>query len=329
MLILKNKEIFSKIEKTSTCWVWKGALTKKGYGNCKLGKESLAHRVVYKLIKGHLPSVLHHTCHNKICVNPKHLKSTVLWKNGRLKGNNEENNRKYDERESTKQIIYTQKPMDQAVLSILKKIAICDDDECWMWMGATHGNGYSRMVRNGREQSIHIIMFELFTERITDDNVIHHLCNNKLCCNPDHLKQVTHSENISISRKQKTKSIKHCKHGHLYTKDNLIKSNTQRRCKTCDNIREKAKSEHDGALLSLKNSAYPIPKDNGTWVMDIPYLPRPKLPIREYCEKWHKMIPENMIIEQITGYAKCRECKRLGLRRHYDKYIRKSRRCNR
>lgn len=324
MLILKNKEIFSKIEKTPTCWIWKGALRRDGYGNCKLGKESLAHRVVYKLIKGSLPPLLHHKCHNKICVNPDHLETTVLWKNGRLQGNNEENNRKYDERESTKQIIYSQKPIDNAVLSILKKIAICDDDECWIWMGATHGNGYSRMERDGRQQSIHIIMFELFVERITDGNVIHHLCNNKLCCNPSHLKQVTHSENISISRKQKTESINHCECGHQYTKDNLLKCNTHRRCKTCKNIRERASSERDGALLSLKKSSYPIPKADGTWILDIPYLPRPKLPIREYCKKGHKMIPENMIIEQVTGHAKCRECKRLGAGKHYDKNIRKS-----
>ncbi len=322
---LKHKKIFEKIEKTSTCWYWKGALTKKGYGNCKLGKESLAHRVVYIIIKGNVPPLLHHTCHNKACVNPDHLEPTTIRQNGRLQGNNEEKNKEYDEQESTRQIIYTQKPMDNAVLNILKKIAICGKDECWMWMGATHGNGYSRMVRDGITQSPHRIMFELFVERIPDDKIVHHTCNNKLCCNPDHLKLVTHSKNISIARKQKTESIKGCKvGGHLYTEDNLIKCSTQRRCKICEDIRRKAMSEHKRVLQSLKNSSYQIPQYDGTWAIDIPYHPRPKLPIRKYCEKNHKMIPENLAIDSTDGHAKCRECRRLGAGRHYDKYLRKN-----
>lgn len=69
---------FGKVEKTSTCWWWRGAADRKlGYGNFyRHGKTVCAHRVAYELLVGSIPAgrVLDHICRNPACVNPAHLR---------------------------------------------------------------------------------------------------------------------------------------------------------------------------------------------------------------------------------------------------------------
>ena len=65
----------SKIEKTDTCWLWKGTLFKHGYGAFRMnGKNMLAHRVSFFFANGAFPTgVLRHTCDIPNCVRPSHL----------------------------------------------------------------------------------------------------------------------------------------------------------------------------------------------------------------------------------------------------------------
>lgn len=58
------------------CWIWSGAIHSTGYGQIKWnGKSTVAHRVVYELVKGEIPQglFLDHLCSVKLCVNPDHL----------------------------------------------------------------------------------------------------------------------------------------------------------------------------------------------------------------------------------------------------------------
>lgn len=75
----KNKQrlrFFSKVEMTNSCWLWKGAKTKSGYGvysfNCKYIR---AHRASYLIHKGEIPQgmLVLHSCDVRDCVNPDHL----------------------------------------------------------------------------------------------------------------------------------------------------------------------------------------------------------------------------------------------------------------
>lgn len=67
---------WSKVDKTDSCWLWKGALQSRGYGHLQIyGNAVLAHRHSYALAKGAIPKgrVIDHICRVRNCVNPDHL----------------------------------------------------------------------------------------------------------------------------------------------------------------------------------------------------------------------------------------------------------------
>lgn len=69
------KRFWTKVDKTSECWLWTGALN-KGYGAFSIkNKAKQAHRLAYQFVKGQIPEGLEldHLCKTKHCVNPSHL----------------------------------------------------------------------------------------------------------------------------------------------------------------------------------------------------------------------------------------------------------------
>lgn len=75
-----DKQRFEKyIEKTETCWKWTGGKDIKNYGIFFYkGKTQLAHRtslLIYERVKRLTPGLqVLHSCRDKSCVNPDHLR---------------------------------------------------------------------------------------------------------------------------------------------------------------------------------------------------------------------------------------------------------------
>ena len=76
---------WQKVDKTDLCWLWTGAKTRSGYGNCWFaGRYMRAHRVSFLLAN---PGIdisglcVDHLCHVTACVNPSHLRATTYKQN--------------------------------------------------------------------------------------------------------------------------------------------------------------------------------------------------------------------------------------------------------
>jgi len=80
------ERFWSKVDTSGDCWEWTAGKTASGYGNFKrYGKDCVAHRVSFELVRGEIPDglVLDHLCRNHACVNPAHLEPVTRWENVR------------------------------------------------------------------------------------------------------------------------------------------------------------------------------------------------------------------------------------------------------
>ncbi len=72
----KPEAFWSLVDKTETCWLWKGHINADGYGQRRQdGIQGEAHRVAWRLTHGDIPKGRYvlHRCDVRHCVNPAHL----------------------------------------------------------------------------------------------------------------------------------------------------------------------------------------------------------------------------------------------------------------
>ena len=122
-------------------------------------------------------------------------------------------------------------------------------DSCWNWIGSKTTSGYGDYC-NGIRRYAHRISYCLFNGSISSDKVIDHKCMNKMCVNPDHLREVSGfinatENNCSVVFNNFNKE--NCKNGHTLSGDNLIitfRKKEGKEYRVCRECRDKISREN-------------------------------------------------------------------------------------
>lgn len=99
-------------------------------------------------------------------------------------------------------------------------------DNCWFWGNSKNTHLYGILMYKGIKYLAHRVSYHFYkNDKLIDGLVIDHLCNNKKCVNPNHLKQTTIYENAfrpkRWSKLSNNRSIPAllfkgiCKNGHV------------------------------------------------------------------------------------------------------------------
>jgi hypothetical protein len=118
---------------------------------------------------------------------------------------------------------------------IARKVTVSPETQCWEWNGYKH-DGYGRFSINSNRIMAHRYAYEQLIGPIPEGLVLDHLCRNRPCVNPRHLRVVTrtvnsteNTESVTMENKSKT----HCDNGHPFTEANTYPTGDGRRCRIC------------------------------------------------------------------------------------------------
>lgn len=77
---------------------------------------------------------------------------------------------------------------------------------CWEWQGKITNSGYGEIRVNQKHMLTHRLSYQTFVREIPSGMIVCHKCDNKKCCNPDHLWLGTQKQNC----KDKIKKNRNC-----------------------------------------------------------------------------------------------------------------------
>lgn len=120
------------------------------------------------------------------------------------------------------------------------KVLKAGPDECWPWSGKPNNLGYGQARAAGITESAHRFAVIFDGRQIPDDMVVDHICRNRICCNPKHLRvvdQATNAVENSLGLPAINIAKTHCDRGHPLEGDNLATqmrgNRIKRRCREC------------------------------------------------------------------------------------------------
>lgn len=106
---------------------------------------------------------------------------------------------------------------------------------CWIWTATDNGHGYGSLRVRSKRIYAHVLSFLIHKGPIPEGKEIDHKCRTRNCVRPEHLRAITHRENVlagdSPSAKQAAR--RHCLRGHPLQGENLYVHNGHRGCLIC------------------------------------------------------------------------------------------------
>ena len=116
---------------------------------------------------------------------------------------------------------------------------------CWLWTASTNQAAYGQfwIFHRTKKTTAHRFAYEQEHGPIPSGLEVHHLCGIRNCVNPEHLKAVTHRENILCSKHPSmvTHRSGRCGAGHPYTPENGHIYRGKWHCRVCKGIRNDAR----------------------------------------------------------------------------------------
>lgn len=127
-------------------------------------------------------------------------------------------------------------------------------DECWRWLGHLY-EGYGNFSLGGMGMKAHRVAMFIAGHSVPDGMHVDHICRNRACVNPSHLRVVSAKVNTlenSVAFPARMKAKTHCKSGHPLTVGNIAPSKYAkygwRICLKCNQIGRRARNERRAAM---------------------------------------------------------------------------------
>lgn len=158
-------------------------------------------------------------------------------------------------------------------------------ENCWNWTASLDSHGYGSFWDGKRNvKACNWLYEQLFytTKGLVKD----HLCRNRRCVNPLHLREVTHKENILCGEGLAAQNARktHCRKGHPFNKENTrIDRRGKRICLSC---------------YSNWKEVYNATRRKGT---------KHRCSAQTHCKYGHEFTKENITITK-QGWRRCNIC---------------------
>lgn len=96
-------------------------------------------------------------------------------------------------------------------------------DACWPWTGAA--DPYGRFKAQGKTFLANRVAFSIANDdRLEDGEIVRHRCDNPPCCNPAHLVDGTHFDNVAdMLERDRVNPARGEKHPRAAANDNLVR----------------------------------------------------------------------------------------------------------
>lgn len=101
---------------------------------------------------------------------------------------------------------------------------IKDVEGCWEWQRTISKMGYGKTRYLGKDETTHRVSFMVFKGEIPEGMNVCHSCDNRKCCNPDHLWIGTTKDNVQDCIRKGRRKLGSTKgYRYLYRKKNMNK----------------------------------------------------------------------------------------------------------